>query len=178
MDAVATPPEILLLDPDSTKAALPGLVDLLIDAVDGGASVSFMTPLEPEEALRFWEGIRERVARGTTRLFVARAADDAIIGTVQLVLMTAPNQPHRAEIAKLLVHRRARRQGVAQALMAAAESEARRVGRTLLVLDTCAGTDAIRLYERLGWTLAGIIPGFALFPDGGLCDTCYYWKRL
>jgi len=175
---VNSPPRIEQLDATGVIGARSDLADILIDCVEGGASVSFMAPLDRETAERFWEGVRARVELGTTHLFVARAPNNEIVGTVQLILITASNQPHRAEIAKLLVHRRARRMGVAQALMAAAEAGAKTRGRTLLTLDTITGTDAARLYERLGWNLAGVIPGFALMPDGTPGDTSIYWKRI
>ena len=101
-----------------------------------------------------------------------------LVGTVQVVLALPPNQPHRAEIAKLLVHRSARRRGIAELLMERAEAEARVEGKTLLVLDTVTGDDAERLYERLGWTRVGVIPGYALYPDGRPCDTTVFWKSL
>jgi ribosomal protein S18 acetylase RimI-like enzyme len=101
-----------------------------------------------------------------------------VVGTVQVVLALPPNQPHRAEIAKLLVHRSARRRNIAQLLMELAEAEARAEGKTLLVLDTVTGDNAERLYERLGWTRVGVIPGYALYPDGRPCDTTVFWKAL
>ena len=118
------------------------------------------------------------VERGTTLLFVARDEEGGLVGTAQLILIQMPNQPHRAEVAKVLVHRRARRQGIAQRLLAAVEDAAREHGRTLLTLDTCTGSPAEQLYRREGWQPAGIIPGFALNTDGSICDTMYFWKRL
>lgn len=164
------------LDAEQARAAIPALAAVLRDCVDGGASVSFMAPLTVERAEQFWSGVAESVARGATAL-IAAARDGRILGTVQLLLALPENQPHRAEIAKLLVHRDARRQGVADALMRAAEGEAVRRRRMLLTLDT-ANPDAERVYQRLGWQMCGRIPDYALFPDGRYCDTVIYWKRL
>lgn len=160
-----------------TEAELNGLAELLIDCVDGGASVSFMHPLAPARALAFWRGVADGVLRGERALLVAED-DTGIAGTVQLVLAQPDNQPHRADLAKMLVHRRARRHGLGEALMRAAEQAARDAGKTLLVLDTVSGSDASRLYARLGWQRCGEIPDYALWPRGGLCATTYFWRRL
>jgi GNAT superfamily N-acetyltransferase len=153
------------------------LADLLIDCIDGGASVSFMHPLEPAEAQSYWRDVAERVAAGERALLVAE--DDAgIAGTVHLVLQQPANQPHRADLTKLLVHRRARRRGLGAALMRAAEQLARDRGKTLLVLDTVTGSDAERLYARLGWVRVGEIPDYALLSRGGLCSTTLFYKAL
>ncbi len=159
-----------------TAADLAQLADVLVDCVEGGASVSFMHPLTRERALAFWRGVAEGVAAGERILLVA---DDAqgICGTVQVILAQPENQPHRADVAKMLVHRRARRQGLGAALMRAAETAAGQAGKTLLVLDT-ASADAERLYERMGWQSVGVVPGYALLPQGGYCDTRFYWRRL
>lgn len=155
---------------------LDGLARVLVDCVEGGASVSFMLPLSQDRALAFWRRVADDVAHGARLLLVAE--DEAgIVGTVQLVLEQPENQPHRADISKMLVHRRARRRGIGAALMRAAEAAAREAGKSLLVLDTASG-DAERLYVRLGWTLAGVIPDYALWPEGGLCDTSVYYRRL
>jgi GNAT superfamily N-acetyltransferase len=159
-----------------TEVQLHELAHLLIDCVEGGASVSFMHPLPLPKALTFWHGIADEIAAGTRMLFVAEIAA-GIAGTVQVSDAYAENQPHRADISKLLVHRRARRRGLGAALMRAAEAGARRAGKSLLVLDTASG-DAERLYAREGWTLAGIIPDFALWPKGGLCSTSIYYRKL
>jgi GNAT superfamily N-acetyltransferase len=145
--------------------------------VHGGASVSFMAPLPQAKALAFWQGVAAGVARGERVLLVA---DDqtGIVGTVQVVLDQPDNQPHRADIAKMLVHRRARRQGIAAQLLAAAEAAARAAGKTVLVLDTVTGGDAERLYARCGWQRVGEIPNYALMPDGALCSTTYFHKQL
>lgn len=157
-------------------AEAEGLTDLLIDCVDGGASVSFMQPLTRERALAFWRRVGDGATRGERVLLVAEDAE-GVVGTVQVILEQAENQPHRADVAKMLVHRRARRQGWGERLMRAAEREARAAGKTLLVLDT-ASADAERLYARLGWQRCGVIPGYALLPRGGLCDTTYFYRQL
>lgn len=156
---------------------IEGLAEVLVDCVEGGASVSFMLPLTRERARAFWHGLAADVAQGRRLLFVAR--DDAgIVGTVQAVLSQPENQPHRGDIAKMLVHRRGRRGGIGAALMRAAEDGARAAGKTLLVLDTATGSDAERLYERQGWQKVGVIPDYALWPQGGLCATTIYYRRL
>jgi ribosomal protein S18 acetylase RimI-like enzyme len=152
------------------------LTDLLIDCVDGGASVSFMQPLTRERALAFWRRVGESAARGERVLLVAEDAS-GVVGTVQVILDQPENQPHRADVAKMLVHRCARRRGWGEKLMRAAEREAQAAGKTLLVLDT-ASADAERLYARLGWQRCGVIPGYALLPHGGLCDTVYFYRQL
>ena len=152
------------------------LADVLVDAIDSDAGVSFLHPLEPERAQEFWRGVADDVAAGRRALLVAEDAE-GICGTVQLILDQPENQPHRAELSKMLVHRRARRQGLGAALMRAAEAAARDCGKTLLVLDTANG-EAERLYERLGWTRVGVIPGYAFLPQGGLCGTTVYYRNL
>src|SRR5882762_7122885 len=153
-----------------------GLADVLIDCVDGGASVSFMHPLPRAKALEFWRRVADGVAHGERALLVAED-DDGMIGTVQLILHQPENQPHRADLSKMLVHRRARRRGVGAALLRAAEGAARECGKSLLVLDT-ASDDAERLYARLGWQRCGVVPGYALLPQGGLCDTTFFYRIL
>jgi GNAT superfamily N-acetyltransferase len=160
-----------------TDQQLHALAALLIDCVEGGASVSFMLPLSSERALAFWQRVADGVQRGERALLVAEDAQ-GIVGTVQLVLDQPENQPHRADLAKMLVHRRARRQGLGEALMRAAEDMGRDCGKSLLVLDTVSGGDAERLYARLGWQRCGIIPDYALFPRGGLCATTYFCRVL
>jgi GNAT superfamily N-acetyltransferase len=159
-----------------TDEELQGLAEVLIDCVDGGAPVGFMHPLSPAKALSFWRRIAGDVERGIRALLVAEDAA-GIVGTVQVVLEQPDNQPHRADISKMLVHRRARRRGIGAELMRAAEDAARRAGKSLLVLDTASG-DADRLYVRLGWTLVGIVPDFALWPQGGFCSTRFYYRKL
>ena len=136
-----------------------------------------MAPFSQEEARSAFDAVAEEVEQGR-RLVLAAFLNGEVVGTVQVVLALPPNQPHRAEIAKLLVHRSARKRGIAQLLMEGAEAEARAEGKTLLVLDTVTGNSAERLYERLGWTKVGVIPGYALYPDGRPCDTTVFWKAL
>jgi GNAT superfamily N-acetyltransferase len=160
-----------------TSREFGGLCEVLIDCVEGGASVSFMHPMTLSKAADFWRGVAASVANGERALVVAEDGNGAIIGTAQAVWAQPENQPHRADVAKMLVHRRARRLGVGAAVLEAAEAAARDAGRTLLVLDTASG-DAERLYERRGWQRVGTIPDFALLPDGALCNTVVYYKRL
>jgi GNAT superfamily N-acetyltransferase len=169
--------EIEVLEAPLGEAALDQLAAVLVDCVEGGASVSFMAPFAHEEALAFFRKIAAQVAAGDTVLLAARL-DGRIIGTVQLGLDTPPNQPHRADVKKMLVHRAARNRGIGAALMARVEREALRHGRWLLVLDTVPNENGHRVYRRAGWTESGIIPDYALFPDGRLCDTTVMWKRL
>lgn len=157
-------------------AAIPELAEVLSACVEDGAGVSFMQPFPPAAAATFWAGLAPRVAEGTIVVLAAKHGG-RIEGTVQLQLVTIPNQPHRAEVAKLLVHPRARRQGLAEALMLRLEQEARRLGRSLLTLDT-AGEAADRLYRRLGYRDVGVIPGYAYWPDGRLSDTRIFYKWL
>jgi GNAT superfamily N-acetyltransferase len=155
---------------------IQGLADVLIDCVEGGASVSFLAPLTRARAAEFWRRIAAGVARGEVRLLIAEDAH-GIAGTVQLALNLPENQPHRADLAKMLVHRRARQCGVGGALLAAAEAEALAAGRTVLVLDT-ASAEAARLYARHGWQRVGVVPAFALMPDGAPCATTFFYKQL
>ncbi len=158
-------------------AQIEGLADLLIDCIEGGASVSFMHPLAPAKAQTFWRRVAAGVAAGERALLIAED-DSGIVGTVQLVLDQPENQPHRADLSKMLVHRRARRRGLGAALMRAAEQMARDCGKTLLVLDTVTGSDAERLYARLGWVRVGVIPDYALLSHGGLWGTTVFYKVL
>ena len=163
----------------SDPATVEGLADVLLDCVEGGASVGFMDPLPRTKAIAFWENALASAARGERTVLVARDGDsELIVGTVQVVLTMPDNQPHRADIAKMQVHRRARRRGLGEALMRAAEAAAREAGRTLLVLDTVTGSAAERLYLRLGWQRCGVIPGYALWPKGGLCSTTVFYREL
>ncbi len=159
------------------EGQIDGLADVLIDCVEGGASVSFMHPLTRDRAVAFWQRVAQGVATGERALLVAEDAQ-GLCGTVQLILDQPENQPHRADLEKMLVHRRARRQGLGAALMRAAEDLARQCGKTLLVLDAVTDGDAARLYESLGWVRVGDIPGYALMPRGGLCSTTYYYRNL
>jgi ribosomal protein S18 acetylase RimI-like enzyme len=169
--------EIRRLGEIEVRAQLDGLAAVLVDCVAGGASVSYLSPFSHEDARAAFDAFAVEVERGR-RLLLAAFADGEVVGTVQVILALPPNQPHRAEIAKLLVHRQARGRGIAQQLMERAEAEARAEGKTLLVLDAVTGGDAARLYARLGWTTVGVIPGYALYPDGQPCDTTYFWKAL
>jgi GNAT superfamily N-acetyltransferase len=156
---------------------IDGLAEVLIDCVDGGASVSFMHPLTRARATAFWRRVADGVEAGARVLIVAEDAD-GICGTVQLILDLPENQPHRADLAKMLVHRRARRQGLGSALVRAAEAAALECGKTLLVLDAVTDGDAARMYERLGWTRVGDIPRYALMPGGAPCSTTYFYRDL
>ena len=158
-------------------AQIDELAGVLIDCVEGGASVSFMHPLPRDRAVAFWRRVAQGVAAGERALLVAEDAR-GLCGTLQVVLDQPENQPHRADLSKMLVHRRARRQGLGAALMRAAEATARECGKTLLVLDAVTGGEAARLYERLGWVRVGDIPGYALLPRGGLCSTTVYYRNL
>jgi GNAT superfamily N-acetyltransferase len=174
---VSGPAEIVSLAPPIGETALAELAAVLADCVAGGASVNFLSPFSHDDALGFYRKVAGIVATGDIVLLVARL-DGKIVGTVQLGLDTPPNQRHRADIKKMLVHRSARGRGIGAALMVAAEDEAWRLGRWLLVLDTVPGESGHRLYLRSGWTQSGIVPDYALFPDGRLCDTAIMWKRL
>lgn len=157
-------------------AEIDGLAEVLMDVVEGGASVSFMHPFTRDKAIAFWRGVAKGVQAGERAIVIAE--DEAgICGTAQLILSLPENQPHRADLAKMLVHRRARRRGIGAAVLGAAENVARELGKTLLVLDT-ASNDAERLYERGGWIKVGVIPDYALMPDGAFCDTIVYYRRL
>ena len=159
-----------------TDAQIDALAAVLIDCVQAGASVSFLHPLPLDKAQAFWRQVAGGVQRGERALLVAEDAA-GIVGTVQLVLDQPENQPHRADLSKMLVLQRARRRGIGEALMRAAEDVARGCAKTLLVLDT-ASDDAARLYARLGWQCLGVIPGYALLPHGGLCDTTFFYRNV
>ena len=163
--------------PAVDAAILDGLAGLLVDCVEGGASVSFMAPMTREKALAFWRRVAEGVSRGDRALLVAEDAH-GVCGTVQLVLDLPENQPHRADLVKMLVHRRVRRQGLGAALMRAAETAAFDCGRTLLVLDAVTDGDGARLYARLGWQRVGEVPKFALMPRGEYCSTTFFFRDL
>ncbi len=172
------PVNVRRVSADEASRHVPGLANVLIDCVEGGASVSFMLPLPRDKAEAFWHGVSEGVGKNERVLLIAEDTDGEVLGTVQLVTAQPDNQPHRADIAKMLVHRKARRRGIAQQLMAAVEQEALKEGKTVLVLDTVTGGDAERLYQRAGWLRAGAIPNYALMPDGELCGTTFYYKHL
>ncbi|QRY66902.1 GNAT family N-acetyltransferase [Ensifer sp. PDNC004] len=169
--------QIRLLDEAQTREAIPALAEVLSDCVEGGASVGFMQPYPPEAALAYWRGVAEAVAGGETLLMVAEVAG-RILGTVQVGVAQMPNQPHRGDLKKLLVHRDARGKGLARRLMDAVEREAATRGKTLLVLDTATGSDAEAIYPRLGWERVGVIPDYAMWPEGGLCATTFFYKRI
>jgi GNAT superfamily N-acetyltransferase len=154
------------------------LSDILIDCVEGGASVSFMLPIPWEKAHAYWGSIAVSLARGERYVLIAEDPRGAIVGTVQVLLNQPENQLHRGDVAKMLVHRRARRQGVGAALLAAAERCAVEAGKTLLVLDTVTDSDGYRLYTQHGWLRCGEIPNYALWPDGRLCPTTIFYKPL
>ncbi len=162
---------------DVGPAEVDGLVEVLVDCVEGGASVGFMLPLAHERAHEFWSSVAGAVGRGERALLVAEDSR-GICGTVQLILAQPDNQPHRADLSKMLVHRRARRRGLGETLMRAAERMALDCGKTLLVLDAVTDGDAHRLYSRLGWEKVGDVPDFALWPEGGYCSTTYFYRSL
>ncbi len=159
------------------RAAAPGLAAVLVDCIDGGASVNFMAGYSQEEGEAFFAALADEVASGAAVL-IAASIDGRIVGTVNLGLNTPPNQPHRAEVRKMLVHRDARGRGVGAALLEAAEAAASRLGRRLLVLDTVLGMEGERLYLRQGWTRVGAIPDYAFMPGGGMCSTVVFYKQL
>ena len=156
---------------------IEALSDVLIDCVEGGASVSFMLPMTREKARAFWRKVADGVERGERIVIVAEDESGAIVGTAQVVNAESENQPHRADVAKMLVKRSARRRGAGELLLEAAEHAARDAGKTLLVLDT-ASAEAERLYTRGGWQRVGVIPDYALLPDGPPCATIVFFKQL
>ena len=170
--------KVEVLDPASYEAAIPELAALLIDAVEGGASINFMAGATPEQTAGWWRARLEAVQSGRITLFVARDDEGRIIGSTLIDRSTNPNSPHRAEIGKVIVHRSARRQGIATALMRAAEERARDEGRWMLILDTVTGSAAAALYESLGWQTVGTIPGYALNTAGVPEAATYYYKDL
>jgi GNAT superfamily N-acetyltransferase len=165
------------LDAVAARASVDQLAEVLFDAVDGGASVGFVAPFTREDAVAYFASVIPELEEGRRILLAAYDGDD-LVGTVQVAHAWQPNQPHRADITKLLVHRSARGRGVGRALMERAEVEARADGRWLLVLDTVTDSPAYRLYERLDWTKVGAVPDYALYPDGSFCETTVFWKRL
>ena len=169
--------EVRRLDPGEAREQLDALAAVLADCVAGGASVGYLEPFSHADARAVYEHYVRDAAQGR-RIILGAFLDDSLVGTAQLVLAVPPNQPHRADVARVLVHRSARRRGIAQRLMEQLEREARAEGKTLLVLDAVTGGDAARLYERIGWTTVGVIPNYALYPDGRLCDTTVFWKAL
>ena len=173
----ATEIEILRLSPAEARSQVDALAAVLRDAVDRGASIGFMAPFSLDDAREAFAAMVAEVEAGR-RLVVAAFDGERLVGTVQVILAVPANQPHRGEVTKLLVHGSARKRGIAQRLMEAAELEARAEGKSLLVLDAVTGGDAARLYDRLGWTTVGVIPDYALYPDGRPCDTTVFYKPL
>ena len=169
-------PTVRRLDAIDTRE-FEGLCALLIDCVAGGASVNFMWPMTRDKAEKFWNGVAEGLGRADRALIIAQDAGGEILGCAQAIWATPENQPHRADIAKMLVRPSARRRGVGARVLAAAERAAFDAGKTLLVLDT-ASAEAERLYERAGWQRVGTVPKYALLPDGPLCSTVFYYKDL
>jgi GNAT superfamily N-acetyltransferase len=169
--------EIRRLSPIEVDDRLDELAAVLHDCVAGGASIGYVDPFGLDDARTAFLGFAGEIAAGR-RLLVAALLGGRLVGAVQVALAFPPNQPHRGEITKLLVRRDARRRGIAERLMSAAEDEARREGKTLLVLDAVSDGDAARLYARMGWVTVGVVPDFALFPDGRFCATTYFYKRL
>ncbi|WP_075257361.1 GNAT family N-acetyltransferase [Herbaspirillum camelliae] len=172
------PVTIRRIDVEEAATHVNALSDVLIDCVEGGASVSFVNPLSRATAISFWQGIAASVGRGERSLLIAEDSHGQIVGTVQLITSQPENQPHRADVAKMLVLRRARRQGIASRLMQVLEEVARQEGKSVLVLDTVSGGAAERMYQQSGWKIVGSIPNYALMPDGELCGTTYYHKQL
>ncbi|MDO1580671.1 GNAT family N-acetyltransferase [Rhizobium oryzicola] len=168
---------ITIATPDEAIAAIPDLCEVLADCVNGGASVGFMQPFGAEDAVSYWQGIAASVASGDIILALARV-NDRVVGTVQVGLASKPNQPHRGDLMKLLVHRSARGLGLSRKLMEAVEAEAASRGRSLLVLDTATGSEAEAIYPRFGWERVGVIPDYALWPQGGFCGTTLFYKRV
>jgi GNAT superfamily N-acetyltransferase len=170
---------VRIIQPHEANEYVGALASILIDCVEGGASVGFMLPMPQEKASGFWQGIADAVGAGERILLVAEdRASGEIIGTVQVVLKQPENQPHRGDVSKMLVHRKARRRGIGAALLQAAEQAAREAGKSVLVLDTVTGSDGERLYTRLGWQRVGVIPNYALWPQGGLCPTTVFYKQV
>ena len=173
------PAVVRALDAREAAERIAELSAVLIDCVEGGASVSFMAPLTRERADAFWRRVADGEAVDDRLLVIAEDRSTAeIVGTVQVLFAAPENQPHRGDVAKMLVRRSARRQGLGARLMRAAEEAALAAGKTLLVLDTVTGGDAERLYEGLGWIRVGVVPDYALWPEGGLCATTFFYKRL
>jgi GNAT superfamily N-acetyltransferase len=175
---VARDPTIQRLDAGGYVAAIPALAELLTDAVEGGASVNFLADVTTDEAASWWRDRVAQVADGSITALVARDREGRIVGSTLIIRSRNPNSPHRAEIGKVLVHRRARRRGIARALMAAAETIARADGRWLLILDTHTGSEAEAMYVALGWQRLGEIPNHSLTADGRLNAATYFWKDL
>ncbi|MCX7339741.1 MAG: GNAT family N-acetyltransferase [Hyphomicrobiales bacterium] len=175
----APAPDLIIraLAADEVQACAGDLADILLDCIAGGASVSFMADMTRAQAVRFWGRVAEGVATGQRILLVAESAG-RLVGTVQVVAAGAPNQPHRSDLAKMLVHRDGRNRGIGAALLHAAEAASLAAGWWLMVLDTAENSAGERLYARCGWKRAGVIPDYALWPAGGLCATVYFYKDV
>ncbi|MES0263913.1 GNAT family N-acetyltransferase [Citrobacter sedlakii] len=171
-------PPCMLLSAETLLARQDELSDLLTDCVNRGASVSFLSPFDRQKANVFWNDVAQSVGRGERQVLVIENQQGVIVGTVQLITRQPENQPHRADVAKLLVHSSARRQGLARHLMQALETCAREQRKTQLVLDTATGSDAELFYHSCGWQKAGVIPNYALMPDGTLTGTTVFYKAL
>lgn len=174
---MTAPVIITILDHFAARAAINDLADVLVACVEGGASVGFMQPYRHEDAVAYWEKIAEDVEAGRLILIGAQIRGRTV-GTVQVAPSAAPNQPHRADLRKLLIHPEVRGQGLSRELMQAAEAAAVKRGLSLLVLDTATGSDAEAIYPRFGWQRAGVIPDYALWPQGGYCDTTLFYKQI
>lgn len=168
---------VTLLTPQQAQERRDALIDLLVDSVESGASVNFLWPMTRAKAEGWWDGALASHARGERLIFVAEDAGGQVDGSVQLMPAVPENQAFRADLGKMLVHSRARRQGLGEALMRAAEAEALRIGRTLLTLDTEKDSAGERLYARMGWTKFGEVPGFAMRADGQLRQDCSFFYR-
>ena len=168
---------IRIVDAEEARAVLPDLSEILSDCINGGASVGFMLPFEPSDATGYWQEIADAVEKGSIILAVAEV-EGRVVGTVQVGLASKPNQPHRGDLMKLLVHRSVRGLGLSRKLMDVVEAEAARRGRTLLVLDTATGSEAESIYPRFGWERVGVIPDYAMWPQGGFCGTTLFYKRV
>ena len=168
---------IRIVDAEEARAVLSDLSEILSDCINGGASVGFMLPFEPRDATDYWQEIADAVEKGSIILAVAEV-EGRVVGTVQVGLASKPNQPHRGDLMKLLVHRSARGLGLSRKLMEVVEAEAARRGRTLLVLDTATGSEAESIYPRFGWERVGVIPDYAMWPQGGFCGTTLFYKRV
>lgn len=169
--------KIRILDSADTLNALPDLCEVLSDCVNDGASVGFMLPFTPQDGTDFWRNVAAGIDTGEIIHAVAEV-DGVVVGTVQIGLASKPNQPHRGDLMKLLIHRSQRGQGLSRLLMDAVETEAAKRGRNLLVLDTATGSDAEAIYPRFGWQRVGVVPDYALFPDGRYCGTTIFYKRI
>ena len=177
MSGTADPVAVRSLSSEEASIRIAELADILVDAVAHGSSVNFLAGFDEAGAIAFWRGQLPGIADGSRILLIAEA-DGAIVGTTVLTLAPQPNAPHRAEIGKMLVHSTARRRRLGTRLLSAAEETARRLGRTLLLLDTHTGSAGEHLYRSCGWTEFGVVPGHALTPDGQPAPTTFFYKRL